>query len=112
MAASGPPLAEPRLAARLRQRADPADIGGPLGDADDAARVQKVKAVARLDALVVGGQRQPGGDQRLAFLFRVSEMLQQLRGVRELEVVGGEFPLVALEDLAVGDLLRARSAVE
>ena len=52
------PTGEPRLAAALGERADAADIGGSLGDADDAARVQQIEHVARLDALVVGRQRE------------------------------------------------------
>ena len=49
---------QPGLAAGLGQRAHAADVGGALGDADDAAGVQQVEEVAGLDALVVGRQHQ------------------------------------------------------
>src|SRR3546814_11787355 len=44
----------PRLGTAAGQRAHPADIGGALGHAYHAARVEEVEGVARLDALVVG----------------------------------------------------------
>ena len=50
--------ARPRSTPLAKARLDPADIGGALGDADRAARVEQVEQVARLEALVVGGQRQ------------------------------------------------------
>ena len=46
--------------AQVRQRAHPADVGGPLGDADGAAGVEQVEGVRALQAVVVGRQRQPG----------------------------------------------------
>src|SRR5205823_4321037 len=56
--ASRPGSRQPGLAARFREGADAADIGGALGDADDATRVEQVEGMARLDALVVGRQRE------------------------------------------------------
>ena len=56
--AARPSAFEPALAAGFGERAHAADIGGALGDGDHAARVEQVEGVARLDALVIGGQRQ------------------------------------------------------
>ena len=53
-----PRAREPGFGAGLGQRAHAADVGGALGDADHAARVQQVEQVAGLEALVVGRQRQ------------------------------------------------------
>ena len=50
--------AQPGLGAGLGQRAHAADVGGALGHADHAARVEQVEQVAGLQALVVGRQRQ------------------------------------------------------
>ena len=43
-----------------RERAYSPDVRAPLGDADDAARVEQVEGVAALQHLVVGRQRQAG----------------------------------------------------
>src|SRR3954451_20581175 len=48
---------QPCLAAGFRQLADAQDVALPLSDRDDAARVEQVERVDRLDALVVSGQR-------------------------------------------------------
>src|SRR5690606_19619735 len=53
-----PVLLHPGAAGALRELADAADIGLALGDRDHAAGLQGVEDVARLDRLVVGGQRQ------------------------------------------------------
>src|SRR5215475_2085547 len=45
---------QPSSAAGLRQLAHAQNVALPLGDGDDAARIQKVEDMARLDALVVG----------------------------------------------------------
>src|SRR5262245_37003436 len=45
---------QPSSAAGFRQLAHPQNVTLPLGDGDDAARIQKVENMARLDALVVG----------------------------------------------------------
>ena len=57
----------------------------------------------RLDALVVGRQRQErvAAQQRLAFGFGIGEVAQQRVGVGALEVEGRIFPLGLLEDLAI-----------
>src|SRR5436309_2560449 len=90
---------QPGLAARLGERADAADIGGALGHADDAARVEQVEEMARLQALIVSRQRQLALDQSGAFRLGVAEMRQQLGGVRVLEIIGRELALGAAEDL-------------
>ena len=67
--------------------------------------VEQVEAVARLDALVVGRQRQRRlqSQQRLAFRLGVGEVPEQQLGVGVFEVVGRTLDLVLLEDVAVGD---------
>src|SRR5688572_9811205 len=78
---------QPRGTARLGEVAHAQDVALALGHGDDAAGVQQVEDVARLDALVVGGQRQlvalvvcTGGgptrlEERLALLLGVAEVL-------------------------------------
>ena len=77
---------EPGGAAGLGELAHPENVALPLGHRDHTARVEKVEDVARLDALVVGGQghqvatvRGAPLEQRPAFGFRVLEMLEQDR---------------------------------
>src|SRR5271167_3688150 len=48
---------QPCGAAGFGEFAHAQDVALALGDGDDAARVEKVEGVARLDALIVGGQR-------------------------------------------------------
>src|SRR5579864_4250875 len=62
---------QPRLAAALRQLAHPEDIGGALGHADDAARVQEIEHMAGLDALVVGRQREAAIEQRRTLVLGI-----------------------------------------
>src|SRR6185437_924879 len=104
-------VSEPRLAAGFRQGADAADIGGALGDADDAAGVEEVEEMARLQALVVGRKRQALVDEGGAFRLGVAEMREQPAGVGVFEIEGGELALGAAEDLIVGDLPGAGGAV-
>ena len=93
---------QPGLAAALRQRAHPADIGGPLGDADDAARVEQVEQVARLDALVIGGQRAAAAPAAPRIRSRRRRNgANSIAGVGVLEIIGGEFALGAQEHVAV-----------
>ena len=58
---------QPALAAALGHGPHASDVGGALGDRNDAARIQQVEAVRRLDALVIGRKRQIGGQKALAF---------------------------------------------
>ena len=99
--------AQPGLAAGPRQRPHPADVGGALGDADHAAGVQQVEQVARLQALVVGRQRQGGvaREQRLALGLGVGELAEQPLGVGRLEIEGRVLALGLQEHLAVGHAL-------
>ena len=61
------------LAAGLGQRADAENVALALGDGDDAADVEQVEDVARLDRLVVGGKRQLRLDAAAAFLRGLAE---------------------------------------
>ena len=95
--------AQPRFAACLGERSDPQDVGGAFGYADRAAGVEQIEQVARLQALVIGRQRQAVVDEPAAFLLGIGEMSDETGGVGELEIVGRELPFGAPEDLAVGD---------
>src|SRR5688572_9117146 len=76
---------QPSVTAGLGEVANAQDVALALGDGDDASGIQQIEDVARLDALVVGRQRQlvalvvgvgrrlAGGQQRLAFLLGVAE---------------------------------------
>src|SRR3954451_6864585 len=79
---------QPCLAAGFRQLAYAQDVALPLSDRDDAARVEQVERVARLDALVVSRQRHevaariarrgPAGVEiSTAGAFRHAELLEQ-----------------------------------
>src|SRR5262249_49597635 len=79
---------EPGLAAAFGQSAHPGDIGLALGHRDDAARIQQIEDVARLQALVIGGERQrrlmieqPGAD-----LLRILELAKQDLRIARLEI--------------------------
>src|SRR5579863_6844488 len=91
MAAAG----EPGLAAALGQCAHPADEGLALGRRDHATGVEEIEQMARLHALVVGGQRQRlrSLEQHPAFLFRIPEMALERARVCDLEVEGRELAL-------------------
>src|SRR5271166_5654804 len=102
---------EPSLAACSGQRPDSEDVGGPLGHADHTARIEKVEEMARFEALVVGGQGQSPVDQPPALVFGIGEMRDKPGSVGKLEIIGGEFPLGALEDFAVGDASGPADAV-
>src|SRR5262249_45112235 len=69
---------EPGLAATLGQSAHPGDISLALGHRDDAARIQQVEDVARLPAVIIGGQRQSGLalEELGAGRLRVAEMAE------------------------------------
>jgi hypothetical protein len=73
-----------------RQVADAADVGGALGHADGAARVQQVEAVGGLEHLLVGRQRQLLLHQVLGLLLVRAEGGEQEVGVGVLEVVGAD----------------------
>ena len=79
----------------LAKRPHPDDIGLALGHADDAAGVEQIEQVARLQALVIGRQRQLrlARQKRGAGLLGIGEMAEQDRRCRRLEIVGGEFAL-------------------
>src|SRR5579862_3473396 len=94
---------EPTLAAGLGERAHAADISGALGHRDDAARIEQIEAMACLDALVIGRQRQLRLEQRAALGLGIAEMRKEALGIRALEIEGGEFALAALEHIAVFD---------
>src|SRR5690606_9240622 len=73
---------------RLRQPADAQDVALAFGDADRAARVEQVEAVAGLGDLVVGGQRQSDLDELQRLRFAGVEAVEQLLDVGVLEIVG------------------------
>src|SRR4030095_10000008 len=93
----------PGLARAFAEVADAADIGLTLGHRDDAAGVQQVEHVARLDRLLVGGDRQAGGEAILGFGGGLAEQVEQGVGVRHLEIPGRHLLLVLEEDVAIGD---------
>ena len=95
-------LLQPRAAGRLREVADAADIGLALGDADHAARLQRVEHVAGLDRLLIGRDRQLGVEAALALRGGLAEQVEQRVGVGDLEIVGRHLDLILEEDVAVG----------
>ena len=80
-------MRHPGGACTLRQIADPADIGLALGDRDHAAGLQGIEDVARLDRLIISGQRQRllAVEQRAAFVGSLRELFEQY----ELNVISG-----------------------
>src|SRR5271157_4654039 len=94
---------QPGFAARLRERAYAPDIARAFGGADDPARVEQVEQMTRLDALVVGGQRERrlAIQQRPALVLGVGEVGPQPVHVRALEVERAVFALGAQEHVAV-----------
>src|SRR5258706_9229139 len=104
---------QPSRAAGLGKIADAKDVALPFGDRNHSARIEQIEDVARLDALIVGGQhlemaldvrarfRLAGRKQRLALLLGVTEALKQHGGIGKLEIVPGIFFLGLLENIAV-----------
>src|SRR5574343_788286 len=84
-----------------RQVADAADVGGALGHADGAARVEQVEGVRGLEHLLVAGQRELLAHQVLGLLLVRGEGGQQELDVAVLEVVGALLDLVLVEHVAV-----------
>src|ERR1700755_798646 len=76
-----PVLLHPGLAGAFGEVADAADIGLALGDGNDAAGLEGVEDVARLDRLVVGGERELGGDAAGILLGGVPEPAKERVGV-------------------------------
>ena len=58
--------------------------------------------MARLDRLVIGGERQIDRDQRSAFLRRVLEMLKQPPGIGVFEIIRRKLLLIPQEHIAIG----------
>src|SRR3546814_10752232 len=86
----------PGLAAGLGEGTHAADVGLALGHRDDPARVEQVEGMARLHALVIGGQRHRPPlvvgelQDRLALRLGVLEVPDQDIGRGDLEIEGGE----------------------
>ena len=74
-------LLHPRRARRLGEVAHAADIGLALGDRDHAARLERVEQVARLDRLLIGGDRELRFDAQLAFRGGFAEHPRTARSV-------------------------------
>src|SRR5271163_651156 len=102
---------EPGLAARVGERPDPEDIGSALGHADRTSRIEEVEEMARFQALVVSRQREPMVDQRPALGLGIAEMHNEAGSIGKLKIVGREFLLGALEDLAVCDTTRPAGSI-
>src|SRR6266567_2277600 len=94
---------EPGFAAGFGERAHAPDIGRAFRHADDAAGIEKIEIVTRLQTLVIGGKRQPRTEQAFALLLRVGEMAEQNLGVGVLEIVSGIFALGLMEHLAIAE---------
>src|SRR3984957_16578977 len=102
----------PRFAAAFRQRPYTPDKACPLRHADDPARIQQIEQVARLDTVIVGGQRQSAAQLCPALLFGVREVPRQHRGVGVFEIVRAVFTFGAQEYITVAYALTIRRAVE
>src|SRR5262249_44280651 len=95
--------------------------GYALGDADGAARIERIKEVRALQHLVVTRQQREAG-----FVFGLFELAQQPRGlafveveelpergdVGHLEVVDRELQLVLKTDIAIGEVGRPGDVVD
>src|SRR5271170_7004469 len=100
---------QPGLAAAFGQCPDTQNIGGALGHADGAARIEEVEQVARLQALVIRGQCEAVFENGAAFDLGVSKMPNQPQGVSDLEIVSRELALGPAEHVAIGDLAGSRN---
>src|SRR5215469_9335003 len=87
---------EPALAAAFGKSADAADISRTLGHGNNAAGIEQIEGMARLDTLVISGERQGPREQRLALFLGIEKMAEQELGVGVLEIVRGELELRAL----------------
>src|SRR3546814_14480588 len=96
----------PRRAASLGVVADAGHVIGAFLDADDAARLEEVEEVARLDRLVIGGERDVRRDGAPAFGLGRLEAREQAVGAGDLEIPFRELPFVFEEYVAVADARR------
>src|ERR1700730_1220455 len=85
---------EPSDAACLGEIAHAKNSALPLGHRNHPARVEQIENMRRLDALIVGWQRQQmaialvsAGEERAARGFRILEMLEQNGGIRGFEII-------------------------
>src|SRR3546814_19097446 len=85
---------DPGLAATLCEVADAGHVIGAFLDADDAARLEEVEEVARLDRLVIGGERDVRRDGAPAFGLGRLEAREQAVGAGDLEIPFRELPFV------------------
>src|SRR5690606_5101875 len=83
------------------QGADAADVGGALGDADGAARIQQAEGVGGLERGLVGGQGERDFDQALGLGPVGVGVGKQHGGGGDFEIVGGLLDLVLVEHVAV-----------
>src|SRR5437763_4300756 len=88
---------------RAGKLAHPADVRGPLGDRERAARVQQVERVRALEHLVVRRQRQAALDQVHALGLVLAEAAAQDVDGRLLEVVSRPLALRLAVHVAPGD---------
>ena len=68
------------------QRPHATNIGLPLSDGNHPARIEQVEIMARLHALVIGGQGQAFFNQLHAFGFGIFKMLEQNIGIGGLKL--------------------------
>src|SRR5690606_35978830 len=94
---------QPATRTGLGERPHPPDIGGALGHADDAARIEDVEEMARLHALVIGRERKAGRQNIVALALRILEMPHQDLDIGMFEIIGGEFLFILQENVAVSD---------
>ena len=97
---------EPGFAAGFGEGSHASDIGGAFGHRNHAARIEQIEIVARLQALVIGGQREARREQAFAFLLRVGEMAEQNLGVGMLEIVFRVFDFRLMKHFAVAESAR------
>src|SRR5690625_8008164 len=91
----------PGFATGLCEGTDASDIGLTFGHGDDAAGIEQIEKVARLEAIIVGRQGQALLQQVIALPLGILEVAQEALGVRLFEVEGRKLALGLKEDVTV-----------
>src|SRR3546814_16319652 len=69
---------------------------------NDPARLQQVEDMARLNGLILGGERKVFLDAALALGFGIAEPFEKLFSVSDLKIPCGKLALVFEEYIAIG----------
>src|SRR5262249_50071973 len=96
-------VCEITLGAQPGQRSHAGNVPCALGDADRLSRIEKIKKVRSLDAVIVGGQDESLIDQPSAFGLEQAEDFGEHRDIRDFKIILGKLNFILMMDCPVRD---------